>query len=100
LSDSTEQCSRFVIRDDLAVAIDMESWEFSSRAVGEYHEFRAKMLPLKETEAAAQGGSGFVRVVGPTPQTLRTQLARPSGDDQTNQGGANRYSEPPVLLAL
>jgi hypothetical protein len=56
-----------------------------------HHKFWATMLRLKEAEASAQGGSSSAHVVGMTSQTLRTQPARPSAQDQANRGATNRY---------
>jgi hypothetical protein len=81
----------FVIRDDLAVAIDMESWEFFSRAT---------MLRLEEASACAEGRPNSMHIVWTTPQTLRIQLARPSRPERTNQGQANRRSAAARVLLV
>jgi hypothetical protein len=55
----------------------------------------ATMRRLEETEASAQSDVRSVPVVGETPQTVRSQLTRPSGQDCTNRGAANGYYVPP-----
>jgi hypothetical protein len=63
----------FVIWGDLAVGVDRESLEIYSRPAGEYRQFQATILQLKEAEASAHDGLTSMRVVETIPLTLRTR---------------------------